>query len=83
MRVEGATPDAQTWQTLSTSTTVNPWTALQAGVSLIADATQGLPSPITAMAAPSSDELVFAAITASGRRPFWMGSTPSPVISQP
>jgi hypothetical protein len=36
------------WQTLvAPSSTVNPWTALQAGISLIADQTVGLPSPIT------------------------------------
>ena len=70
------------WQTLSAaSTTVNPWTALQAGISLIADQTVGLPSPIAPVAALSSDELIFAAISASGRRPSWMGSQAAPVLS--
>lgn len=71
---------ATTWQALTTSTAVNPWTALQAGTSLIADATQGLPSPITPMAAPTGDELIFASLNASGRKPVWMGGTPAPVI---
>lgn len=71
---------ATTWQTLTTSTAVNPWTALQAGTSLIADATEGLPSPITPMAAPTPDELIFASLNASGRRPVWMVGTPAPVI---
>lgn len=73
---------SQTWQKLNASTAVNPWTALQAGVSLIADATQGLPSPITPAAAPTQDELVFTAIGASGHRPVWMSGGPSPVIPQ-
>jgi VCBS repeat-containing protein len=69
-----------TWQTLATSAAVNPWTALQAGVSLIANATQGLPSPIMPGAAPSSDELVFAAFSAGGQRPVWMGSAPTQIL---
>jgi hypothetical protein len=70
----------EAWQTLTASTTVNPWTALQAGISLIADQSVGLPSPISTMAAPSSDELIFAAMNASGRTPAWMGGQPAPVL---
>ena len=67
-------------RTEAASTAVNPWTALQAGTSLIADATQGLPSPITPTAAPTPDELIFASFNASGRPPMWMGGSPSPVL---
>ena len=70
-----------TWQTLTASSAVNPWTALQAGISLIADAAQGLPSPITPTAAPNADELLFAAINASGHTPTWMGSVPTPPLA--
>jgi VCBS repeat-containing protein len=66
--------------TLTASTAVNPWTALQAGTSLIADATQGLPSPTTPTAAPSGDELTFAALAASGRKPGWLPGVPTPVL---
>jgi YD repeat-containing protein len=72
---------AGTWQTLTVSTAVNPWTALQAGSSLIANDPQGLPSPITPMAAPTSDELVFASLEASGRRPGWLGGSPASLLS--
>jgi Ca2+-binding RTX toxin-like protein len=68
------------WQTLTTSTAVNPWTALQAGISLIADQTVGLPSPITPAAAPSADELAFIALNASGRPPVWMGGSGGKVL---
>jgi Ca2+-binding RTX toxin-like protein len=69
-RMSGMTGAA--WQTLNASTTVNPWTALQAGISLIADQTVGLPSPITPVAALSSDELAFAALNSSGgTKPSW------------
>ncbi len=71
---------AGTWQTLTASTTVNPWTALQAGISLIADETVGLPSPITPANAPTHDELVFAAIGASGRLPSWRGAQPAALL---
>ena len=77
-RMAGMTGTA--WQSLTTSTTVNPWTALQAGISLIVDQTAGLPSPINPAASPSSDELIFAAINAGGRKPTWMGSQPAPVL---
>ena len=77
-RMTGMTGTA--WQSLTTSTTVNPWTALQAGISLIADQTAGLPSPINPAASPSSDDLIFAAINAGGRKPTWMGSQPAPVL---
>lgn len=69
------------WQTLSASTAIDPWTALQAGLSLIADQTVGLPSPITPMPAPGQDELVFAAIGASGHTTAWRGDRPAPVLS--
>jgi Ca2+-binding RTX toxin-like protein len=69
-----------TQQTITASTTVNPWVALQAGISLIADQTVGLPSPITIVPAPTQDELIFAAITVSGRVPSWRGG-PSPAQS--
>jgi Ca2+-binding RTX toxin-like protein len=68
------------WQTLTTSTAVNPWTALQAGISLIADQTVGLPSPITPTASPSADELAFIALNASGRPPVWMGGSGGKVL---
>jgi Ca2+-binding RTX toxin-like protein len=68
------------WQTLAASTAVNPWTALQAGISLVADQTAGLPSPITPMAALTADELAFAALNAGGRRPSWMGNQPGPIL---
>jgi hypothetical protein len=60
------------WQTFSASTTVNPWTALQAGISLVADRTVGLPSPLTPMAAPNSTDLITAALTAGQQRPSWL-----------
>jgi hypothetical protein len=69
-----------TQQTITASTTVNPWVALQAGISLITDQTVGLPSPITTTAAPTSDELFFAAVGASGRPTSWRGATASPVL---
>jgi Ca2+-binding RTX toxin-like protein len=69
-----------TQQGITASTTVNPWVALQAGISLIADQTVGLPSPITITAAPTSDELFFAAVGASGRTTSWRGATASPVL---
>lgn len=77
---------SQTWQTLTTSTLVNPWTALQAGLGLTEDATVGLPSPITPLPPPTSDALVFAALTAAAPVtgvPAWMGVTPAPLVPQP
>ncbi|HEY9108585.1 MAG TPA: hypothetical protein VIN58_18060, partial [Roseateles sp.] len=68
------------WQDVTASTQLDPWTALQAGISLIADQTAGLPSPITPAASPSADELVFAAINAGGQKPIWMGSQPVRVL---
>jgi Ca2+-binding RTX toxin-like protein len=69
------------WQTLNASTAVNPWAALQAGISLIADQTVGLPSPITPMAALSSDELAFAALnSSSGSKPGWMAGAGGRVL---
>jgi Ca2+-binding RTX toxin-like protein len=67
-------------QNVTASTSVNPWVALQAGISLISDQTSGLPSPITVVASPSQDELVFAALGASGRAASWRGATASPVL---
>jgi Ca2+-binding RTX toxin-like protein len=67
-------------QAITASTTVSPWVALQAGISLITDQTVGLPSPITPTAAPSSDELFFAAVGASGRATSWRGATALPVL---
>jgi Ca2+-binding RTX toxin-like protein len=72
--------NGMTQQTITASTTVNPWVALQAGISLITDQTVGLPSPITPTAAPTSDELFFAAVGASGRPTSWRGATASPVL---
>ena len=69
-----------TWQTLSTSTTVNPWTALQAGTSLITDQTVGLPGPITPAATPSSDDLAFAALNAGATNPAWMAGAGGHVL---
>jgi Ca2+-binding RTX toxin-like protein len=69
-----------TWQTLTATTAVDPWTALRAGTSLLADATAGLPSPITPMPAPTSDELAFAAFNAGGSKPVWMGNAPAPLV---
>ena len=78
-RMSGMTGAA--WQTLNTSTTVNPWTALQAGISLIADRTVGLPSPITPVASLSSDELAFAALNSSGgSKPGWMAGAGGRVL---
>lgn len=68
------------WQPLVASTAMDPWAALQAGTSLLADATLGLPSPITPTAAPTSEELAFAALTAGGRPPSWMGNAPGPLL---
>jgi len=69
------------WQVLSISTTVNPWTALQAGISLIADQTAGLPSPITPVAALSGDELAFVALNSSGGyKPSWMAGAGGRVL---
>jgi Ca2+-binding RTX toxin-like protein len=59
---------------------VNPWVALEAGVSLIADQTAGLPSPITPADAPSANELAFIALNASGRPPVWMGASGAKVL---
>ncbi|MBL0085139.1 MAG: hypothetical protein IPP44_00200 [Ideonella sp.] len=70
---------ATSWQSLTASSLVDPWTALQAGTMLLVDVTAGLPSPITPVASPSSDELFLAAISASGHKPSWVGSTP-PVL---
>jgi Ca2+-binding RTX toxin-like protein len=70
-----------TWQNIAvTSTAVDPWAALQAGTSLFSDPTVGLPSPITPFAAPSADELAFAALNGSGRKPTWMGSAAGRVL---
>ena len=78
-RMSGMTGAA--WQTLNASTTVNPWTALQAGISLIADQTVGLPSPITPVAALSGDELAFAALNSSGgSKPSWMAGAGGRVL---
>lgn len=74
------TMSATTWQTFSASTPVDPWTALQAGTLMLTDPTAGLPSPITPVAAPGTDELFFAAINASGRVPDWVGAAPAPVL---
>ena len=72
---------ATNWQTFTSSGgTIDPWTALQAGTMLLSDPTAGLPSPITPMASPSSNELFFAAVNGSGHKPDWVGSTPSSVI---
>jgi Ca2+-binding RTX toxin-like protein len=61
------------WQTLAApSSTVNPWTALQAGISLIADQTVGLPTPITPHATVSADDLAFAALSAGSVKPSWL-----------
>lgn len=68
------------WQSLTASTAVNPWTALQAGISLTADQTVGLPSPITPMAPLTADELAFAALNGGTIKPSWLGSQPGPVL---
>lgn len=53
--------------------TVDVWAALQAGISLVADQTAGVPSPITPAAPLSENELVFAGLTARpGTRPGWL-----------
>jgi hypothetical protein len=72
---------AGTWQTLTASTAINPWMALQAGTSLMAGGTQGLPSPIAVTAPPTSDELAFVSLQAGGHRPGWLGSSPAPLLS--
>jgi Ca2+-binding RTX toxin-like protein len=55
------------------SGTVNPWSALEAGISLLADQNAGLPSPITPMGPQGENDLVFAALTARpGTRPGWL-----------
>lgn len=65
--------DGGKWQGLSASSnTVDPWTAMQAGLGLIAGQQAGLPSPITPIASPGSDELVLAAINAGGHKPSWV-----------
>jgi Ca2+-binding RTX toxin-like protein len=69
------------WNTLATSTTVNPWTAMQAGLSLVQDQTVGLPTPISPTSGLSTDELIIAAFNTSGRKPSWLGNTP--VFPQP
>jgi hypothetical protein len=77
-RMAGMTGTA--WQTLATSSAVNPWTALQAGLSLVTDQTVGLPSPITPVAALTADELAFAALNASGHSPTWLGGQPGRIL---
>jgi Ca2+-binding RTX toxin-like protein len=69
------------WVNLVASTTVNPWTALQAGMSLYTDQTAGLPTPITPASALTQDELVFAAMGASTQKPTWRKATPSPLLA--
>lgn len=71
---------ATNWQSFTASSTVDPWTALQAGTLMLSDPTVGLPSPITPALPPSSNELFFAAINAGGHKPDWVGTTPSPVL---
>ena len=67
-----ASVDGATLQSFSSSMTeVDPWIALQAGLSLIGDQTVGLPSPIAPLPAPSQDALVFAAIGGGGQMPSW------------
>jgi VCBS repeat-containing protein len=66
------------WQTFSAGTTVNPWTALQAGISLLADRTVGLPSPLTPMAAPNPIDLTNVALTAGQQRPSWLVQASQP-----
>lgn len=71
---------ATNWQAFTTSTAVDPWTALQAGTLLLSDPTVGLPGPITPASPPSSNELFFAAINAGGHKPEWVGTTPTSVL---
>lgn len=65
--------NATSWQTLTASTAVDPWTALQAGISLVSDQTIGLPSPITPVDPLTPEQLVTQALTASPTpRPSWL-----------
>ncbi len=66
------------WQTFSAGTTVNPWTALQAGISLMADRTVGLPSPLTPMNAPNPTDLATAALAVGQQRPSWLQQASQP-----
>jgi Ca2+-binding RTX toxin-like protein len=68
------------WVIFAASTTVNPWTALQAGLSLIPDQTVGLPSPITTSTGLSQDELLFGAMGLSAQKPSWRKTAPSPIV---
>jgi VCBS repeat-containing protein len=64
------------WQALTAAnSTVNPWTALQAGLSLVADRTVGLPSPLTPMTAPDATDLATAALNVGQPRPSWLAQT--------
>lgn len=76
-----AHPGMQSWSAVADLTTatalVNPWAALQAATSLMADASQGLPSPITVAAPPSAEALAFVALQAGGFRPAWLTSSPA------
>jgi Ca2+-binding RTX toxin-like protein len=72
--------NGSTLQALTTSTAVNPWIALQAGLSLVADQTVGLPSPIAPVANQTPEELAFGALNATGHKPSWMGSQPGRIL---
>ena len=64
---------ATNWQTLTASTGVDPWIALQAGISLVPDQTVGLPSPITPVEPLTPEQLATQALSASLQpRPSWM-----------
>jgi hypothetical protein len=67
------------WQTLTVSSLplVNPWTALQAGTSLILEQPTGAASPITPVAPLTQDALVIAALNSQAQlsalaRPTWL-----------
>lgn len=63
---------ATAWKTLATSTAVDPWAALQAGISLVPDQTVGLPSPVMPKEPLTHEQLVTQALSASPPPPSWV-----------
>jgi Ca2+-binding RTX toxin-like protein len=69
---------SSTWQNLTapggpTSTPVlDPWTTLQAGLSLMSSGATGLASPMVATTTVNSNQLAFAALNSNGQALTWM-----------
>lgn len=69
--------DHSSAQTLTISTLINPWAALQAGTSLILELPTGAPSPITPVAPLTQDALVISALNSQAQisglaKPAWL-----------